>query len=69
MKPRREVRSATDAKATLVDGANMFFVDVVAVDFNILKPCKMRSEDAANRTAADDADFHAHAVLRASAPE
>lgn len=66
---RGEVRSAADAKTARIYGLNVTFVYVIRMDLDILKPSEMRSKDTANRATTNDADFHAHAVLRASAPE
>jgi hypothetical protein len=65
---RSEIGCATDTQAALVDGARMFLHYVVSVDFHIGEAREVRAENASDGAAADDADFDAHAVFRASKP-
>ena len=69
METRSKVGGAADAQPAFVDGTHMVFGDIVSVDFDILEAREVRSEKAADSAAADNADFHTHAVLRTSAPE
>jgi hypothetical protein len=63
-----KIGGATDAQAAFVDGACVFFPDVVGVDFDVFKAGKMRAKDTSDGTAADNANFHAHADFSASTP-
>src|SRR6266436_5864708 len=65
---RSEIRGATNAQAAIVDGASMFFPNVIGVDFDVFEAGAMRAEKAANLATTDDAKHHAHAGVSASTP-
>src|SRR5204862_397526 len=69
MEMRGEVSGAADAQAAFVDRTHVLLVYVIGVNFDVFQARQVRREQTSNRPAADDADLHAHAALRASAPE
>ncbi len=69
VKASGKVGRAADAQAAFVDGTHVVFVNVIGVDFDVFQARKVCRKQASDRATADNADLHAHAVLRASAPE
>jgi hypothetical protein len=64
-----KIGGTTDAETAFIDRARVISPDVVRMDFNVFEAGEMRSENAADGAAADDANLYAHAVFRASTPE
>ena len=65
---RRKVFSPANAQTAFVDGTDVLLGYVISVHFDVRQSREMRPKDAANRPAADDADFHAHAGSKAASP-
>jgi hypothetical protein len=65
---RGKIGGATDAQSAFVYGTCVFFPDVIGVDFNVFEAGQMRAKDTSDGTAADNANFHAHADFSASTP-